>query len=178
MKLSIRMLAPLVFALLLPAAAVLADDMHEHAAKASSPALDRLKKLEGEWTGKAGPGDHQMDATVVYRVTASGSAVMETLFPGTPMEMVTMYTADGNQLALTHYCASGNQPRMKARKASAPNEIVFDFAGGTGFDPKTDKHMHAAKLIFVDDNHLRSEWTDFDKGKQGEVMVFELARKM
>ena len=177
MKRPIRVLALLTVLSFVASTLALSNPAeHEHAAAKPSP-LDRLKRLEGEWVGKAGAGEQKMDATVVYHVTAAGSAVMETLFPGGKEEMVTLYTLNGGQLALTHYCAAGNQPRMKARKSSAANELSFEFAGGPGIDPGADMHMHAAKLVFVDDDHLRSEWTAFEKGKVSHVMVFELERK-
>lgn len=157
----------------------IADEMdHAKSQTFSPPALEPLKKLAGTWTGKAGPGGGQaMDATVTYRVTASGSAVEETLFPGTPMEMISMYTVEKGGLTLTHYCASGNQPRMRAKSGGARNELAFDFAGGANIDPAKDQFMHNAKMVFVDDDHLHSEWTDWKDGKFAETMVFELTRQ-
>ena len=58
-----------------------------------------------------------------YRVTAAGSAVMEVLFPGTDHEMVTVYHQDGDDLILTHYCAAGNQPRMKCRRVGSESTV-------------------------------------------------------
>src|SRR5437868_15374337 len=81
---------------------------------AGTPQLDALKGLAGEWTGKAKHGDMEHEATVTYKVTAGGSAVVETVFPGTEHEMVTVYHQDGDDLVLTHYCMLGNQPRMRA----------------------------------------------------------------
>ena len=57
------------------------------------------------------------DLVARYAVTAAGSAVVETVFPGTEHEMVTVYHADGSDLVLTHYCMEGNQPRMRAKAA-------------------------------------------------------------
>ena len=48
----------------------------------------------------------------LVRTTGGGSAVTETLFPGTAHEMMSVYHMDGDDLVLTHYCAGGNQPRM------------------------------------------------------------------
>ena len=177
MKRAFPMLVTMVLAAFPFGAALGAEMGHTHAAMGAS-ALDPLKKLAGEWVGKAGPsGGQMMDATVTYRVTANGSAVMETLFPGASEEMVTMYTVDKGGLVLTHYCAAGNQPRMMARKSAAANELVFDFAGGANINPARDQFMHNAKLVFVDDDRLRSEWTDWKNGKKTQTMVFELERK-
>jgi hypothetical protein len=153
-----------------------ADDMHAHAAAAAS-ALDRLKALDGTWTGTAGDGTQSFPATVSWHVTAAGSAVVETQFVGTPHEMVTVYTLDAGKLVLTHYCAAGNQPRMRARAGTPANELAFDFAGGAGIDPKKDMHMHSARIVFVDADHLHCEWASLDQGKPGHTGIFELARQ-
>jgi hypothetical protein len=157
----------------LPIASATAAGMEHGAA-----AFERLKALEGEWSGTAGePGGETMDATVTYHVTADGSAVMETLLPGTPHEMVTMYTLDRGAVVLTHYCAMHNQPHMRARKGGDPDELVFDFAGGANIDPKRDTFMHDAKLVFVDPDHIRGEWTGWSGGKPKGTTVFEMGRK-
>ena len=80
------------------------------ASDAATARFDHLKALAGQWTMIGGDGS----VAVTYRVTAGGSAVIETLFPGAAYEMVTVYTIDDGALVLTHYCAEGNQPRMKA----------------------------------------------------------------
>ncbi len=139
-------------------------------------AFERLKSLDGEWTGEAMHGGDKMPVTVRYHVTADGSAVFETLFAGTPHEMVTVYTMDRGRLVLTHYCAAHNQPRMRARDGSGADRITFDFAGGANFDPKKDNHMHDAALAFADGDHLHAEWTSWDKGKPAGKAVFDLAR--
>ena len=64
-------------------------------------AFAKMKSLAGEWTGtidERGKGD---PITVIYKTTANGTAVMETLFPGAPYEMVTVYHLDGDKLVLT-----------------------------------------------------------------------------
>jgi hypothetical protein len=117
-----------------------------HAATTAADAFASLKKLQGEWRGpamqKGMPPGHS-----IYRVTAGGSAVEETIFPGTKMEMLSVYHMDRGRLLMIHYCALGNQPRMKlnTRKSTA-SELVFDFDGGTNLNPHRDAHMHSLSL--------------------------------
>jgi hypothetical protein len=169
-------LATLVGAMAL--AAEMKEPKASHMTGPASPAaLEPIKKLEGTWTGQAVSGTEKMDARVTYKVTASGSAVMEIMDPGGEYEMVTMYTADKDGLVLTHYCGAGNQPRMRARKGAVSNQIAFEFAGGANLDPRRDQFMHDVKLVFVDDDHLHTEWTSWRNGKAEGTMVFELARQ-
>ena len=139
-------------------------------APAAKTAFERLKSIEGEWKG-----DDSMK--VVYKVTAAGSVVQETMFPGTPSEMVTMYHLDGDELRLTHYCASGNQPRLKLdRKASSDDTLEFVFEGGTNLDPAKDMHMHSGRIWFKDAKHLESEWDGYADGKKTGSHTFVLSK--
>lgn len=144
----------------------------------AASALERMRALAGDWVDADGnlgvpPG------TVVasYRVTGNGSAVVETLFPGSPHEMMTVYHVDGTDLVLTHYCAVGNQPRMRAKTLDG-NVLEFAFDGGTNFDPAKDMHMHDARIELVGPAELRGEWRSWEGGKPAEhVARFHVVRK-
>jgi hypothetical protein len=140
-------------------------------------AFEKVKGLAGEWTGAVDSRDSGKAVTVVYRVTSSGNAVVETLFPGSDHEMITVYHLDGDKLVLTHYCTVGNQPRMTLAKASTPGELSFDFAGGSNVKPKRDKHMHAMRMKFEGPNALNCEWDFFADGKKAGMTKFFVARK-
>jgi hypothetical protein len=116
------------------------------------------------------------DLVARYAVTAVGSAVVETVFPGSPHEMVTVYHADGPDLVLTHYCIEGNQPRMRAKDARGSR---FDFAydGGTNIDPKRDRRMHSASVALLGADEIRTEWTELADGKPVLVVQSHLVRK-
>jgi len=140
---------------------------------ATAARFEKLKGLAGDWT-KSG-GDGSVEAS--YRVTAGGTAVMETLFPGTPHEMVTVFTVDKGDLVLTHYCAAGNQPRMKADRGGDASSIAFKFDGGGNIKSTKDGHMHEASFAFKDADHLTSTWQFYTDGKPGEKKEFDLIRK-
>src|SRR5262249_20178600 len=106
-----------------------------------------------------------------------GSAVVETIFPGTEHEMVSVIHRDGPDLLLTHYCMLGNQPKMKASGKGENNKVEFKFVSATNLKSEKDKHMHDATYTFVDKDTLRSEWTHFNDGKAAGQVVFELKRK-
>jgi hypothetical protein len=141
--------------------------------------LEKMKKLAGTWLVADEDGKPTDQVASIIKVTAGGSAVHETLFPGQPQEMVSVYTADGPDLILTHYCVLGNQPRMKADPHSPPNQIVFRFAGGTNLNPAKDKHMHEATLTIVSDDRIEVKGTAWENGAPAKDMCcgLKLVRK-
>jgi hypothetical protein len=145
----------------------------------TNPGLEKMKKLAGTWLAADKDGKPTDQVVSIIKVTAGGSAVHETLFPGQPHEMVSIYTVDGQDLVLTHYCVLGNQPRMKADPKATDNQINFQFAGGTNLDPKKDKHMHAATLTIVDDDHIETAGIGWEGGAPTKDMCcgLKLVRK-
>jgi hypothetical protein len=138
-------------------------------------AFERLKGLVGTWEGEA----FGQTVTVVFRLTGAGSALVETQFPGTEHEMVSVYHMDGDDLRMTHYCAVGNQPRVKlAKDRSKADDLVFDFDGGTNLNPDKDHYIHDVRIQFKDADHIESRWASWADGKPSEhVADFALTRK-
>jgi hypothetical protein len=138
-----------------------------------------LVSLAGEWSGNATGDGQTFPMAVRYRLTANGSVVEETLFPGTPHEMVTMYHLDGDRLMLTHYCSAGNQPRMVASTDGDAKTLEFDFIDGTNMKSTNDMHMHAGKIVVKDADHIQSSWQGWQDGKldPSHVAQFEVTRQ-
>jgi hypothetical protein len=149
---------------------------HDGAAPPAAPGFERLKSLAGEWvSAEDGQFAKKGDLMARYVVTAGGTAVIETVFPGQAHEMVTVYHADGADVVLTHYCM-GNQPRMRARGATG-TRFEFAYDGGTNIDPGRDRHMHSAWLELVGPDEIRNEWTEHAAGKTAMVVKSHLLRK-
>lgn len=140
---------------------------------ATGDALAKLRKLSGDWIAKGGDGK----VVSSWRTIAQGSTVVETLLAGTPKEMITVYHPDGDDLVLTHYCAVGNQPRLKLVPGSDPKKLSFVFAGGTNLRAEKDGHMHELVITFVDDDTIKTDWTYFEDGKAKGTHSFELIRR-
>ncbi len=160
---------------------VYGEDKHDHPLPAAPKhaQFEKLKGLAGTWLMTDKDGKPTEEVASVIKVTAGGSAVQETLFPGQPHEMILMYTVEGSDLVLTHYCVLGNQPRMKADPKSPNNQIKFEFAGGPNLDPKKDHHMHGATLTFIDDKHVQVEGEGWENGKPSPEScgIMKLVRK-
>src|ERR1700730_6218322 len=83
---SARVFLPLFLALSVCVSGLAADAKKE-ASKEKPSSFDQFKQLAGEWTGKAADGKDEHEVAVTYKVTSAGSAVVETIMPGTDHEM-------------------------------------------------------------------------------------------
>ena len=140
-----------------------------------SKEFERMKGLVGAWEGTSNLPQDGEKVRVEYRLSSGGSSVVETLFPGKPHEMISVYYDNQGQLTMTHYCALRNQPRLKLQNADAQN-LRFMFVDGSNIDPGKDAHMHALTISFVDKDHIIQKWTLFVDGKEKETSVFQLSR--
>jgi hypothetical protein len=174
MKKSIYALATVVYLLLVGLSMAYAGE-RSNLRYPGSKEFERMKELVGVWEGTSNMPKEGQKVRVEYRLSSGGSSVVETLFPGTPHEMVSVYFDNKGHLTMTHYCALRNQPRMKLQKADAQN-LNFMFAGGTNIDPKKDAYMRSLMITVVDRNHSIEKWTLFEDGKEKEMSVFELSR--
>lgn len=176
-RLTVRALMACGLALALVAQAQSQSQSPASAAAAKATPLDRFKALSGDWIDADGALGMKGKVAATYRVTGGGSAVVERLFVDMPHEMTTVYHLDGAELVLTHYCAAGNQPRMRARKTDGVL-VFFEFDGGTNFDPARDMHMHEAKIEFLGPDELRQSWQSWKGGQAaGHAPSFRLVRK-
>jgi hypothetical protein len=149
----------------------------EKAASSASRRFEALKRLAGDWVeiGKDGkPSDRVMTS---FRVTAAGSVIEETIFPGTDHEMVTMYHLDGPDLVLTHYCDFGNQPRMRAEPGESAENIVFKLVGASNLKSRSEPHMEQATLAFDGKDNFQAEWVACIDGQAGHKHPIKLVRK-
>ncbi len=136
--------------------------------------LDKLKPFAGTWEMTV---EGKTQIAIVSRVTSAGSVYCETMFPGTEHEMTNMYHMDGDSLVVTHYCALGNQPRMRCKGESAPGVFHFTFDQGTNI-AKGQSYMGELKVTIVNSDTIKQEWSSLTDGKPAEHhAVFELTRK-
>ncbi len=161
---------------------ILANFMRPRAQEPKAPeapaatAFERLKALEGDWIDPNGDFGTKGAVAVRYHVVGNGTAVVETFPLGTAWEMVTVYTREGQDIVLTHYCTSGTQPRMRARMVKG-NRLAFEFDGGANVDPAKDSHMHSMWMALVSPDEIRAEWQNWAGGKPAKPGPFRIVRK-
>jgi hypothetical protein len=145
-----------------------------HNAQAQANLLEKLKPLAGTWEGEM---QGQKGTMLVSKVSSAGSVYCETMMPGSAHEMTNMYHMDGDALVLTHYCAMGNQPRMRCVGQKSPNVFVFAFDDATNVAPG-QTYMGEMTLTIIDSNHIRQDWRSFTDGKLADHSAsFDLWRK-
>ena len=148
---------PLTIVLLLSAVSSLAF---------SGSDFDRMKALAGEWEATTPEGKTR----VTFQVISNGTALMETMVKE---KMVSVYHPDGNSILMTHYCAAGNQPRMRAQ-ISRGDTLAFEFVDVANVKG-AEGHMQRVVIKFQDANHLIEEWTWKEGGKE-TTAAFNLQR--
>jgi len=144
------------------------------AASHSAAAFKKLQALTGDWEGKDEKGEPVKSN---FKSVVSNTAVMETLSPSGMEDMVTLYSLDGDGIALVHFCPTNNQPRMRAVPSSDDaKELSFDFEGASNLPSPNTGHQHHLVIQFEDANHITETWTWRHDGMD-MPMVFHLARK-
>jgi hypothetical protein len=156
------------------AVAVLAAVIGPRLASAAdtNPAWDKMKALVGTWQGTA----DGRPVSITYTLVSNGTSLMESLTGDHDTNMITMYAPDGGSILATHYCAAGNQPRMRA-KAPAGDVKSLDFqfvdATNTAAAPELMKRL---VVTFQDPNHFTQSWTSSTEGKE-QTTDFVYTRK-
>lgn len=143
--------------------------------KTFSKALEQVKTLAGRWEGP-NPMKPEEKAVVEYKVTAGGSAVLETFSPGQKEEMVSVYHDNPQgRLVMTHYCILGNQPHLNLVNEE-PNKLVFSMKGKSGIRDAKEPHMHAITLTWKDQDTLLFKADGYEKGKKKDTCEMTLSR--
>jgi hypothetical protein len=136
--------------------------------------FQKLRGLAGNWEGT------DEDGNVVksnFKLVISDTALMETLNVMGMHDMLTIYSADNDGIALLHYCPTNNQPQMRALPPDGEiKELVFQFQRGGNLSDLDVGHEHKMVIQFEDEDHIVERWTWRRKGHDTE-MVYRLTRK-
>lgn len=129
---------------------------------------DLQRQLVGRWQATRDDGS---TITVTYRVVSHGSAMIETFVTASGTETVTMYHPDGDHLVLTHYCAQGNQARLKAVEV-APSRALFRFLDATNVGPEQGVMRELEVRVGADAFDQRSVYRAPDGTDGADVLYF------
>jgi hypothetical protein len=129
-------------------------------------AFKKLQSTAGSWKPVDPKSASQTAFRISYKSISRNSALVETF--GNPAGAVTetVYHLDGDSLMATHYCAQGNQPRLRLQKDSTANMLHFAFFDATNLKNETDSHLVEMRFTLLPDGHLRREETYLGNGQR------------
>jgi hypothetical protein len=168
-----------------PAAAPAAPTAEQRAAAAElsaarrrfSPELERMKSLAGRWEGTTFREREGTSAAVMtYSVTGAGSAVIETMFPGTAREMTTVYHDDSSgRLIAQHYCNAANQPKLRLTESDGTT-LRFALAPDADIKADLEGHAHNLTVTLTPDGALVHDWLNHYLGQPAAQRNIALTR--
>ena len=151
-------------------------DQEQHKPYIGSKAFERMKQLVGNWEGSMDMGKETMKMKASYKLTAAGSALVETFHEGTPHEMVSVWHDNKNKkLTMTHYCAEHNQPKLVFQEMDN-NQLTMDLVTDGEIDVANEGHIHSAAILFEGDDRMTHKWTSFKNGKKDMVVKISFNR--
>jgi hypothetical protein len=117
--------------------------------------FEKLKTLAGSWEGTLEGKPLQ----VSLRVTSMGNALMhEMTGAGRPDDPISLFHLDGDRLLMTHYCDTGNQPRLVATISPDGKTITFNFLEATNLLSSQMGHMQRVVFDLIDSDHHTEKW--------------------
>ena len=130
------------------------------AASPEGSPLERLKPLAGHWKATTASGKSMV---VEYRLISNDTVLVEAYNAGSTRETMTVFHADGASLIATHYCAQGNQPRL--RLVPEAKGLVFAFFDATNLPDPSASHLVRLELSLEPDGSLKRIETYREHGK-------------
>ena len=102
---------------------------------------------------------------VSYRLTANNTVLVETWTLGPKRESLTLYHLDNESLIATHYCALGNQPRLRFKEGGSASLFTFEFVSATNLPKPELAHQHRFEMELLQPNSFARSETYLENGK-------------
>ena len=135
-------------------------------------AFARLSRLVGNWEAKTARGSV---IRLSYRTVAADSVLVETFMTASGRETLTLCHRDGPDVVATHYCAQGNQPRLRLDVAGAGTTLQFTFTDATNLARPGASHLTRLRFQLRDVDHLDKTEVYTEDGKE-DVTVLTFVR--
>ena len=142
----------------------------------SSAGFDKMRTLVGIWKLRNAQTPNAAAFRISYRMISRDTAIVETFGDPAKQTTETIYHRDGQHLMATHYCAQGNQPRLRLQESNTTAKtLVFIFFDATNLASERDSHLVRLRFDFVDAEHLKREEV-YSQGGTEESSVVNLER--
>jgi len=140
-------------------------------APVAGPAFQALQTLVGDWEASNARGPVY---SISFRLVSADSVLVQTYTTRSGRETLTLFHLDGPRLLATHYCAQGNQPRLRLAAVSG-SRYTFEFADATNLAEKAS-HLRRLDLELLDHDQARETETYVSDDKD-DVTILSLARR-
>jgi hypothetical protein len=127
----------------------------------------QLKQIAGSWKAKT--------LNVSYAVMSADTALVETYAVGSGHETLSVFHPAGPTVMVTHYCAQGNQPRLKLESAAA-SKWVFTYADATNLSSPAASHLVRLELELSADGRKLKRIETYEENGKREATTLELER--
>ena len=120
-------------------------------------AFQELSGLVGTWRIAGAPSPGRSAFRISYRMISADTALVEEFGNPAKQTTETIYHRDGDNLMATHYCAQGNQPRLRLQQPNGDNALEFRFFDATNLKSVKDSHLVRLRFEFIDGQHFKRE---------------------
>lgn len=158
-----------------------AQDNHSHTEKSKADvnqAFEKFKSLVGKWKSRTEKG---FDAYIYFEAVSNGTAIHERFIDEgdkVHSNLVTVYFRDRDALMANHFCAMGNQPRLRTTHIAGDlSEVTFSLLDITNLKTPEAAHMYKVTYKFQDPNHMATIWTMRQGGKDVYVETLNWERQ-
>lgn len=135
-------------------------------------AFGNLKSIVGEWEAPVGKDGKVVRAA--YKLISNGTVLVETWTTPSGASTMTVFHLDGKELLATHYCAQGNQPRLRWIKTT--NGVsFFEYLDATNLASAAQAHLVKLELG-TNGGRLTRREVYVEAGKD-DVSEFSFTRK-
>lgn len=150
------------------------------ASDTTKASFEKLKTLAGTWQMENPEKKGEWNDAITFSVTSGGNVVREIMFAGAPHEMTNTYHLDGDSVVVTHYCAVGNQPTMRATTSNQNgNTMHFVFDHVSNYTGSDQTVMCDLTLTLNSQDTINENWKSCVDGKLSDQhnVGIELRRK-
>jgi hypothetical protein len=155
---------------------VFADAGGGHKPYVGSSAFEQMKQLVGNREASMDMGQGPMTVKASYKLTSGGSALIETVFEGAPLEMVSVYHDNPDKkLTMIHFCAEHNQPRF-ILTSMVGNKLIMGITKDSQSEVAQQKHIHNALIHIQGKDSMVQQWTGYKGGKKDKVVEMTFKR--
>jgi hypothetical protein len=140
-------------------------------ASQADAAFTTLKTMVGDWEAQVAP---DRTLRVSYRLISKDTVLAETWTTPSGTTTMTLFHLDGTRLLATHYCAQGNQPRLKLARVTN-GVFAFEYQDATNLKSKSHSHLRRLELGPIDADRLTRRETYVENGKD-DVSDFTFTR--